>query len=105
MVKISASLLSARDNLEKTIEEINNLDIDYIHLDIMDGKFVPNTSFTHEEIKMFRKSAKSNNKFAKWPKTEFSSKKMKALFFLKNFSRNATFSKSYGRLWEISYRL
>ena len=51
MVKISASLLSARDNLEKTIEEINNLDIDYIHLDIMDGKFVPNTSFTHEEIK------------------------------------------------------
>ena len=48
MVKISASLLSARDNLEKTIEEINNLDIDYIHLDIMDGKFVPNTSFTHE---------------------------------------------------------
>lgn len=51
MVKISASLLSARDNLEKTIEEINNLDIDYIHLDIMDGKFVPNTSFTYEEIK------------------------------------------------------
>ena len=51
MVKISASLLSARDNLEKTIEEMNNLDIDYIHLDIMDGKFVPNTSFTYEEIK------------------------------------------------------
>lgn len=51
MVKISASLLSARDNLEKTIEEINNLNIDYIHLDIMDGKFVPNTSFTYEEIK------------------------------------------------------
>ena len=51
MVKISASLLSARDNLEKTIDEINNLDIDYIHLDIMDGEFVPNTSFTYEEIK------------------------------------------------------
>ena len=51
MIKISASLLSARDNLEKTIEDINNLDIDYIHLDIMDGKFVPNTSFTYEEIK------------------------------------------------------
>ena len=50
MVKISASLLSARDNLEKTIEEINNLDIDYIHLDIMDGKFVPNTSYTIEDL-------------------------------------------------------
>ena len=32
MVKISASLLSARDNLEKTIEEINNLDIDLISI-------------------------------------------------------------------------
>ena len=56
MVKISASLLSARDNLEKTIEEINDLDIDYIHLDIMDGEFVPNTSFTYEEIKIIASS-------------------------------------------------
>lgn len=56
MVKISASLLSARDNLEKTIEEINDLDIDYIHLDIMDGEFVPNTSFTYDEIKIIASS-------------------------------------------------
>ena len=56
MVKISASLLSARDNLEKTIEVINDLDIDYIHLDIMDGEFVPNTSFTYDEIKIIASS-------------------------------------------------
>ncbi len=50
MVKISASLLSARDNLISTTRELNNLDIDYIHLDIMDGIFVPNKSFTDEEV-------------------------------------------------------
>lgn len=51
MIKISASLLSARENLENTIKEFNNLDIDYIHLDIMDNEFVPYNSFSYEEIK------------------------------------------------------
>lgn len=50
MVKISASLLSARNNLKETLEEFNNLNVDYIHLDIMDGKFVSNNSFSEEEI-------------------------------------------------------
>ncbi len=51
MVKVSASLLSARDNLLNTIKEYNNLNIDYIHLDIMDNEFVPYKSFTYDEIK------------------------------------------------------
>lgn len=51
MTKISASLLSCRDNLENSVKELNDLDIDYIHLDIMDGEFVSNKSFTYEEIK------------------------------------------------------
>lgn len=59
MIKISASLLSSRDNLENIIKEYNNLDIDYIHLDIMDGEFVPNKSFTYDELKeIFRLSTK-----------------------------------------------
>ncbi len=52
MVKISASLLSARNNLKETLEEFNNLNIDYIHLDIMDGIFVSNNSFSEEEINL-----------------------------------------------------
>lgn len=50
MTKVSASVLSVND-LNDTIKELNTLDIDYIHLDIMDGKFVPNTSFTYDQIK------------------------------------------------------
>ena len=50
MVKISASLLSCKDNLEDALNEFNNINIDYIHLDVMDGKFVPYTSFNDEEI-------------------------------------------------------
>lgn len=50
MTKVSASILSVND-LDDTIKELNTLDIDYIHLDIMDGNFVPNTSFTYDQIK------------------------------------------------------
>ena len=51
MTKISVSLLSNKDNLKEYVEEINKLDVDYIHLDIMDNKFVPYNSFTYDEIK------------------------------------------------------
>lgn len=43
---VSPSLLSANfANLASDIEMINNSEADYIHLDIMDGVFVPNISF------------------------------------------------------------
>lgn len=51
MTLVSASLLSCKDTLEKVTKEFNNLDIDLIHLDIMDGEFVPYNSFSYDEIK------------------------------------------------------
>lgn len=45
-MKVSPSLLSADfANLSKEIEMINRSEADYLHLDIMDGVFVPNISF------------------------------------------------------------
>lgn len=52
MVMISASLLSCRENLESIVKEYNNLDIDLIHMDIMDGNFVPFHSFSNDEINL-----------------------------------------------------
>ena len=49
---ISPSILAAnKQHLIEDIQLVESLGVEFIHFDVMDGKFVPNTSFTHEEIK------------------------------------------------------
>ena len=56
---ISPSLLSANFiNLTKDIEMINNSEADWLHLDIMDGVFVPNISFGFPVIEAVAKECK-----------------------------------------------
>lgn len=50
-MKISASFLSIKDSIKENIKKLDNLNIDYLHLDIMDGKFVLNKTWNLEEIK------------------------------------------------------
>jgi ribulose-phosphate 3-epimerase len=53
---IAPSILSADfANLEKTFEMLNQSEAEWIHLDIMDGNFVPNISFGMPVIKSLRK--------------------------------------------------
>lgn len=53
---IAPSLLSADfGNLEKDIQMLNRSEADWIHLDVMDGVFVPNISFGIPVIKAVRR--------------------------------------------------
>jgi ribulose-phosphate 3-epimerase len=57
--RISASLMCAEPfNLEKTITILEQYNVDYLHLDIMDGKFVPNLGIGSDYIKALRKHTK-----------------------------------------------
>ncbi len=56
---IAPSLLSADfGNLERDIEMLNQSQADWIHVDVMDGRFVPNISFGFPVMKTVQKFAK-----------------------------------------------
>ncbi len=50
-MKVSVSILSNSIKAIDIVKELNKSNADYIHLDIMDGKFVPNKTWTYGEIK------------------------------------------------------
>ena len=55
---VSPSLLAADfGNLQKEVSMVNKSQADWIHLDIMDGLFVPNISFGFPVIEYVRKTA------------------------------------------------
>jgi len=57
MIKISPSILSAKDRID-SINKLNNTNADYLHIDVMDGKFVANTQFPLNEILEAEKASK-----------------------------------------------
>lgn len=57
--KISVSLMCADPmNLKETVNLLEKHDIDYLHIDIMDGKFVPNLGIGSDYINALRKHTK-----------------------------------------------
>lgn len=49
MIKISPSILSSNNRID-TIKKLNNTNCEYIHIDTMDGIFVPNKQMDIDEI-------------------------------------------------------
>ena len=54
-IKLSSSTNPPKiENLTQYIEELDKLDVDYIHCDIMDGKFVPAVTFLSDTVKKIK---------------------------------------------------
>ena len=54
-MKVGVSFINSDYSLEETIKKIDESNADYIHVDVMDGKFVETENFTIPELKkMFK---------------------------------------------------
>ena len=49
-MKIAASFLAIKENIKEEVTKLSNENIDYMHLDVMDGIFVDNKTYTKEEF-------------------------------------------------------
>ena len=50
-MKVSVSILSSSIKASDIVKKLDNTNCDFIHLDIMDGKFVENKTWTYSEVK------------------------------------------------------
>lgn len=52
-LKIAASILDLSPKTRENLEKIEESGIDFVHIDVMDGKFVSNESFPYEQVRKF----------------------------------------------------
>ena len=56
---LSVSILGIKENIEENIKKLDNLGIDFFHVDIMDGIFVENKTWEYDEIEPKLKNTKT----------------------------------------------
>lgn len=55
---LSVSILGIKENIKDNIKKLDDLNIDYFHIDIMDGIFVPNKTWEYDEISKYLENTK-----------------------------------------------
>lgn len=55
---VAPSILTNLDSLEPSVKKLEELNVDYLHLDVMDNQFVPNYTFDYHLIKKIRPKSK-----------------------------------------------
>ncbi len=55
---LSVSILGIKENIKQNIEKLDSLNIDYLHIDIMDGIFVENKTWGYNEIEKLLQNTK-----------------------------------------------
>ncbi len=84
MSKISASLMCSNPyTLQSDIQTLENTKIDYLHMDIMDGHFVPNLGFSIDFIQSIRKCTSLPFDFHLMVENFLCKKEILSLFILK----------------------
>ena len=56
---LSVSILGIKENIKENIKKLDNLNIDYFHIDIMDGIFVQNKTWEYNEINKYLENTKN----------------------------------------------
>ena len=56
---LSVSILGIKEKIKKNIKKLDKMNIDYFHIDIMDGTFVENKTWKYKEIKKLIKHTKT----------------------------------------------
>ena len=58
MMKTTISFLKSKYSRKETFRQIDELEANYLHVDVMDGKFVENANFKAEELHDILKDVK-----------------------------------------------
>jgi ribulose-phosphate 3-epimerase len=56
---LSVSILGIKEKIRKNIKKLDKMNIDFFHIDIMDGMFVENTTWKYKEVKKILKHTKT----------------------------------------------
>ncbi len=59
-MEVAVSFLKSKYNLDETIDKIDKTDADFIHVDVMDGDFVPNKTIDYNKMKNVLKTTNKN---------------------------------------------